>query len=232
MAAPGFREIAMNMLNKRLNATLAQASASQEGLPSRAEAEAAVRTLIRWSGDDPAREGLRETPARVVRAYEEWFQGYREDPQEILNRTFSETGGYRELVLLKDIEFASHCEHHMAPITGRAHIGYIPRERVVGISKLARLVDVYARRLQIQERLTSEIAEALNDALEPLGVAVMIEATHGCMTTRGVHQHRATLVTSRMLGVFETDGERRAEFRAAVGVHHQPTGFAGAIDRR
>ena len=188
----------------------------EEPRPSREAAETAVRTLIRWAGDDPSREGLRDTPRRVVEAYEEWFQGYRQEPDGILNRTFSETSGYREMVLLKDIRLISHCEHHMAPIVGRAHIAYIPRDRVIGISKLARLVDVFARRLQLQERLTSEIAEALETALKPLGVAVMIEASHGCMTTRGVHQHAAVLSTSAMLGEFQNDHIRRREFLSAI----------------
>lgn len=188
----------------------------EESRPSREAAEAAVRTLIRWAGDDPGREGLRDTPARVIRAYEEWFSGYDEDAETILDRTFSEIAGYREMVLLKDIRFVSHCEHHMAPIVGRAHIAYLPRDRVVGISKLARLVDVFARRLQIQERLTAEIAEALETALQPLGVAVMIEASHGCMTTRGVHKEDALLVTTRMLGVFQDQADCRNEFRSAI----------------
>lgn len=200
---------------------LSAVSALDEPRPSREAAEAAVRTLIRWAGDNPSREGLRDTPSRVLGAYEEWFQGYREDPDAILDRTFSETGGYREMVLLRDIRFVSHCEHHMAPISGRAHIAYLPRDRVVGISKLARLVDVFARRLQIQERLTSEIADALEAALKPLGVAVMIEASHGCMTTRGVHQHEAMLSTTAMLGVFQSDDGRRREFLAAVADHHR-----------
>jgi len=184
--------------------------------PSRTEVEQAVRTLIRWSGDDPAREGLAETPARVARAYEEWFAGYREDPDELLQRTFAETAGYDEMVLLRDIAFVSHCEHHMAPITGRVHIGYLPHERVVGISKLARVVEVYAKRLQIQERITAEIANTLDRALRPQGVAVVVEGTHGCMTSRGVHQHAATMVTSRMLGVFRDRAETRQEFLAAI----------------
>ena len=184
--------------------------------PSRAEAEQAVRTLIRWSGDDPAREGLAETPARVARAYEEWFAGYHEDPDELLQRTFAETAGYDEMVLLRDIAFVSHCEHHMAPITGRVHIGYLPHTRVVGISKLARVVEVYAKRLQIQERITAEIANTLDRTLRPQGVAVVVEGTHGCMTSRGVHQHAATMVTSRMLGVFRDRAETRQEFLAAI----------------
>jgi GTP cyclohydrolase I len=184
--------------------------------PSRAEAEAAVRTLIRWAGDEPDREGLDGTPARVVRAYEEWFAGYGEDPAELLQRTFEEAGGYDEIVLLRDIRFESHCEHHMAPIIGRAHIGYLPRNRVVGISKLARLVEVYARRLQIQERMTAEIANTIDRVLNPHGVAVVIEGTHTCMTTRGVHKSHASMVTSRMLGVFRDRAETRQEFLSAI----------------
>ena len=184
--------------------------------PSRAEAEAAVCTLIRWAGDEPEREGLDATPARVVRAYEEWFAGYGEDPAELLQRTFEEAGGYDEIVLLRDIRFESHCEHHMAPIIGRAHIGYLPRNRVVGISKLARLVEVYAKRLQIQERMTAEIANTIDRVLNPHGVAVVIEGTHTCMTTRGVHKSQATMVTSRMLGVFRDNPETRQEFLSAI----------------
>ena len=186
--------------------------------PSRAEAEAAVRTLIRWAGDDPDREGLLATPARVVRAYEEWFSGYNDDPSEYLKRTFQETGGYDEVVVLRDIRFESFCEHHMAPIIGRVHIGYIPRNRVVGISKLARLVEVYARRLQIQEKMTAEIAACLEAVLKPHGVAVVTEATHQCMTTRGVHKTGVSMVTSRMLGVFRDHAETRQEFLAAIGM--------------
>jgi GTP cyclohydrolase I len=184
--------------------------------PSRAEAEEAVRTLIRWAGDEAEREGLDGTPARVVRAYEEWFAGYGEDPAELLRRTFEEAGGYDEIVLLRDIRFESHCEHHMAPIIGRAHIGYLPRNRVVGISKLARLVEVYAKRLQIQERMTAEIANTIDRVLNPHGVAVVIEGTHTCMTTRGVHKSQATMVTSRMLGVFRDHAETRHEFLSAI----------------
>jgi GTP cyclohydrolase I len=184
--------------------------------PSRAEAEQAVRTLIRWAGDDPGREGLLDTPARVVRAYEQWFAGYDEDPDEHLARTFEEIAGYDEMVVLRDIRFVSHCEHHMAPIVGHAHIGYLPRNKVVGISKLARLVQVYARRLQTQEAMTAEIANTLDRVLAPLGVAIVIEGTHGCMTSRGVGQSAATMVTSRMLGVFRDRLETRKEFLAAV----------------
>ena len=186
--------------------------------PSRAEAEEAVRTLIRWSGDNPAREGLVATPERVVRAYEEWFAGYGEDPEDLLQRTFDESGGYDEIVLLRDIRFESHCEHHMAPIIGKVHIGYLPRARVVGISKLARLVEVFAKRLQIQERMTTDIANALERVLKPQGVAVVVEAMHTCMTTRGVHKDAATMVTSRMLGIFRDRPATRQEFLAAVGL--------------
>ena len=186
--------------------------------PSREQAEEAVSTLIRWSGDDPDREGLVATPARVVRAYEEWFSGYAENPDDLRERTFEEIAGYDEMVLMRDIAFVSHCEHHMAPITGRVHIGYLPRNRVVGISKLARLVQVYAKRLQIQERLTAEIANTLHRVLGPQGVAVVIEGTHGCMTSRGVRQSQATMVTSRMLGAFRDRPETRQEFLAAIGL--------------
>ena len=177
-----------------------------------------MRTLIRWAGDDPGREGLRSTPARVVRAYEEWFSGYGDDPREYLKRTFEETGGYDEVVVLRDIRFESHCEHHLAPIIGRVHIGYLPRNRVVGISKLARLVEVFARRLQIQEKMTAEIAACLDSVLKPHGVAVVTEATHQCMTTRGVHKPGVTMVTSRMLGVFRDHAETRQEFLSAIGM--------------
>lgn len=177
--------------------------------PTRSQAEEAVRTLIRWAGDDPAREGLKQTPARVVRAYREWFAGYAEDPEAILNRTFGEVGGYSDVVLLRDIPLESTCEHHMAPIRGRVHIAYLPTKRVVGISKLARLVDAYGRRLQIQERLTSEIAVALERVLQPRGVAVVIEARHECMSSRGVHKHGSTLVTRAFKGLYDQETPRR-----------------------
>jgi GTP cyclohydrolase IA len=193
----------------------------QAGRPSRGEAENAVRTLIRWAGDDPKREGLRGTPARVVRAYEEWFAGYFDDPREYLQRTFEEVAGYDEIVLLRDIRFESHCEHHIAPIIGRVHIGYLPRKRVVGISKLARLVDVYAKRMQVQEKMTAEIASCLNTVLKPFGVAVVVEAAHECMTTRGVHKPTVTMVTSRMLGVFRKNTETRHEFLSALQLKHR-----------
>jgi GTP cyclohydrolase I len=185
--------------------------------PDRSAAESAVRTLIRWAGDDPTREGLLDTPARVVRAYEEFFAGYREDPVQILSRTFAEVDGYDEMVVMSDIRFESHCEHHMVPIIGKAHVAYLPDRRVVGISKLARLVDIYARRLQIQEKMTVQIADTLNDVLEPKGVAVVIEAAHQCMTTRGVHKPGATLITSRMLGAFRSNSTTRREFLAMIG---------------
>jgi GTP cyclohydrolase I len=186
--------------------------------PSRGEAEDAIRTLIRWAGDDPSRPGMVGTPARVARAYEEWFAGYNEDPREYLNRTFEEIAGYDEVVVLRDIAFASHCEHHMAPIIGRVHIGYLPRNRVVGISKLARLVDVYAKRFQIQEKMTAEIAGCLTSVLKPHGVAVVVEAAHQCMTTRGVHKSGVTMVTSQMLGVFRKRLETRQEFLSAINL--------------
>ncbi|MDI2091276.1 GTP cyclohydrolase I FolE [Commensalibacter oyaizuii] len=179
--------------------------------PTREEAEEAIRTLIRWAGDNPDREGLIDTPKRVVKSFDEFFAGYKEDPVEILSRTFEEVGGYKEIVLLKDIRFESHCEHHMVPIIGKVHIAYLPRLHVVGISKLARIVEVFAKRLQIQERMTSEIANTIQEALEPQGVAVIIEATHECMTTRGVHNTGVSMVTSKMLGVFRDNPEQRAE---------------------
>lgn len=189
--------------------------------PSRREAEAAVRTLIRWAGDDPGREGLADTPGRVLRAYAEWFGGYEEDPVALLERTFSESAGYDDIVLLRGIRFVSHCEHHMAPVIGRAHVAYLPGARVVGISKLVRIVELYARRLQIQERMTAQIAEAIETTLRPRGVAVAIEATHGCMVTRGVHRPGTAMVTSRMLGAFRDHAGTRAEFLAAIGLGRQ-----------
>ena len=186
--------------------------------PSRHEAEQAVRTLLRWAGDDPDREGLVDTPGRVVRAYEEYFAGYGEDPTEVLRRTFEEVEGYDEMIVLTDIRFESHCEHHLAPIIGKAHIAYLPERRVVGISKLARLVEVYAKRLQIQEKMTAQIADTLQFVLRPRGVAVVIEAAHQCMTTRGVHKPGVSMVTSRMLGAFRTDSMTRREFLGIVGM--------------
>lgn len=176
--------------------------------PTRCEAEEAVRTLIRWAGDDPAREGLKQTPNRVVRAYQEWFSGYGQNPDELLHRTFGEVGGYTDVVLLRDIPLESTCEHHMAPIRGLVHVAYLPTKRVVGISKLARLVDAFGRRLQIQERLTSEIADALERVLQPRGVAVMIEARHECMSSRGVHKHGSVLVTRAFRGLYLNEASR------------------------
>ena len=185
--------------------------------PSREEAEAAVRTLIAWSGDDPQREGLVDTPKRVVKAYEEFYAGYAEDPVEYLQRTFKEIEDYDEMVVLRDVRFESHCEHHMLPIIGRIHVGYLPNRRVVGISKLARVAFSYAKRLQIQEKLTAQIANCVNDVLRPSGVAVVVEAAHQCMTTRGVHKPGVSMVTSRMLGTFRDNPETRREFLAIIG---------------
>jgi GTP cyclohydrolase I len=185
--------------------------------PSREQALDAVATLIRWAGDDPAREGLAGTPDRVVKSFEEFFEGYAVDPVELLERTFEEVEGYDEMVLLRDIRFESHCEHHMAPIIGKAHVAYMPDNRVVGISKLARVVEAYARRLQIQEKMTAQIANTINEVLNPKGVAVVIEATHHCMTTRGVHKPGTSMVTSRMLGMFRTNASTRREFLSLVG---------------
>jgi GTP cyclohydrolase I len=188
--------------------------------PSRAEAESAIRTLLRWAGDDPDREGLLDTPGRVARAYEEFFAGYSKDPVEILSTTFSEVEGYDEMVVLTNIRFESHCEHHMAPIIGKAHVAYLPDHRVVGISKLARLVDIFAKRLQIQEKMTVQIADTLQQVLLPKGVAVVIEASHGCMTTRGIHKPGSSLVTSRMLGAFRDDPSTRREFMSIISQKH------------
>ncbi|WP_296663291.1 GTP cyclohydrolase I FolE [Paraburkholderia sp.] len=185
--------------------------------PSRTEAEDAVRVLLRWAGDDPTREGLIDTPARVIRAYDEFFAGYKVDPREILSRTFSEVDGYDEMIVLKGIRFESYCEHHMVPIIGRAHVAYLPEHRVVGISKLARLVNAFAKRLQIQEKMTAQIADTLNEVLQPKGVGVILEAAHQCMSTRGVHKAGVEMVTSRMLGTFRTDPSTRREFLAIVG---------------
>ena len=185
--------------------------------PSRVEAEEAIRTLLLWAGDDPSREGLADTPARVARAYEDWFSGYKDDPEEYLQRTFEEVEGYDEMIVLKDIRFESHCEHHLAPIIGRAHIGYLPNNKVVGISKLARVVEAYARRLQVQEKMNAQIANCIQKVLEPKGVAVVIEATHQCMTTRGVHKPGVTMVTSTMLGDFRKNPLTRREFLSVIG---------------
>jgi len=200
-------------------------SADAPGRPSRDEAEEAVRVLLRWAGDNPQREGLLDTPARVVRAYEEFFAGYEVDPREILARTFYEVDGYDEMIVLKDIRFESYCEHHMVPIIGRAHVAYLPEHRVVGISKLARLVDAFAKRLQIQEKMTVQIADTLNEVLQPKGVGVILEASHQCMSTRGVHKAGVEMVTSRMLGTFRTDPSTRREFLSIV---HGPTSVSVA----
>jgi GTP cyclohydrolase I len=185
--------------------------------PTRAEAEAAIRTMLRWAGDDPDREGLRETPERVVKAFEEWFSGYGQDPEAYMRRTFEEVEGYDNMIVLKDIRFESHCEHHLAPIIGRAHVGYLPTHKVVGISKLARVVETYARRLQVQEKMSAQIANTIQRVLEPKGVAVVIEATHQCMTTRGVHKTGVSMVTSTMLGDFRTNEITRGEFLSVIG---------------
>lgn len=203
----------------RFSSDAPASAAAQATRPTRAEAEAAIRTLLRWAGDDPAREGLRDTPARVARAYEEFFSGYGTDPTALLERTFEETEGYDEIVLLRDIRVESTCEHHMAPILGRAHVAYLPHRRVVGISKLARVVEAYAKRLQIQEKLTVQIATTIQDVLAPRGVAVVIEAAHQCMTTRGVHKPGVTMVTSHMLGAFRTDPATRRELLSMIGGH-------------
>ena len=186
--------------------------------PSREEAMDAVRTMIAWAGDDPRREGLLETPKRVIKAYEEFFAGYDMDPDEILNKTFEEVAGYDEMIIIKDIRLESHCEHHMVPILGKAHLAYIPNNRVVGISKLARVVDVYGKRLQTQETMTAQIAESINRVLQPKGVAVVVDAGHQCMTTRGIHKTNATTITSQMLGVFRSDYRTRSEFMNLINL--------------
>jgi len=184
--------------------------------PSRNEAEDAIRTLLLWAGEDPAREGLVDTPRRVAQAYEDWFSGYKEDPVQYLKRTFEEVEGYDEMIILRDIGFESHCEHHMAPIIGKAHVGYLPNDKVVGISKLARVVDAFARRFQVQEKMTAQIAHCIQDVLKPKGVGVIITAVHQCMTTRGVHKPGVSMVTSQMLGLFRKDARTRAEFLRIV----------------
>ena len=182
------------------------------------QAEDAVRTLLRWAGEDPGREGLIDTPRRVAKAYGDWFSGYSVDPREYLARTFEEVEGYDELIVLRDIEFESHCEHHMAPIIGKAHVGYLPAGKVVGISKLARVVETYARRFQVQEKMTAQIAGCIDEVLQPRGVGVMIEATHQCMTTRGIHKRGVSMITSKMLGSFREDARTRAEFLRFIDV--------------
>ena len=185
--------------------------------PTRADAEAAVRTLLKWAGDNPHREGLLDTPSRVVKAYEQWFKGYDEDPVAMLQRTFEEVEGYDEMVVLRDIRFESYCEHHMAPIIGKAHVAYVPTDRIVGISKLARVVDAFAKRLQVQEKMNAQIANTLMDVLKPRGVAVVLEAEHHCMSTRGVHKPGVSMVTSTMLGAFKTDRDLRRDFMSIIG---------------
>ncbi len=185
--------------------------------PSRKEAEDAVHTLLRWAGEDPSREGLTDTPKRVALAYEDWFSGYREDPVKYLERTFDEVDGYDEMIVLRDITFESHCEHHMAPIIGKAHVGYLPNNKVIGISKLARVVEAFARRFQVQEKLTAQIANCIQDVLKPKGVGVVIDATHQCMTTRGIHKSDVSMVTSQMLGTFRKDARTRDEFLRMIG---------------
>ncbi len=197
---------------------MAKPSSRRPARVSRRSAEDAVRTLLRWAGEDPQREGLRDTPKRVVDAYGDWFSGYAIDPHAYLKRTFEEVAGYDELIVLRNIEFESHCEHHMAPIIGRAHVGYLPTNKIVGISKLARVVDGYSRRFQVQEKLTAEIARCISDVLKPRGVGVVIEGVHQCMTTRGVHKARVSMVTSKMLGAFREDARTRAEFLRFIDI--------------
>lgn len=192
--------------------------ARHRGKVSRSAAEEAVRTLMRWAGDDPGREGLTDTPQRVVDAYRDWFSGYQIDPAAYLRRTFEEVAGYDEMIVLRDISFESHCEHHIAPMIGRVHIGYLPADKVVGISKLARVVDGYARRLQVQEKLTAQIADCIADVLKPRGVGVVVDAAHECMTTRGVHKRSVSMVTSRMIGTFRSDARTRSEFLTFIGI--------------
>jgi len=206
--------------NKLLMATVTKdpAPVMERNQVRRGDAEDAVRTLLRWAGENPAREGLVDTPKRVVDAYTDWFSGYAIDPREYLLRTFEETSGYDEMVVLRDIEFESHCEHHMAPIIGRAHVGYLPTGKVVGISKLARVVDVFARRFQVQENMTAEIARCINDVLKPHGVGVVIEAAHECMTTRGIHKRGVSMITSKMLGSFRSDARTRNEFLTFIDI--------------
>ncbi len=185
--------------------------------PTRKQAEDAITILLRWAGEDPSREGLVDTPRRVARAYEDWFSGYKSDPVSFLQRTFEEVEGYDEMIVLRDISFESHCEHHMAPIIGRAHVGYLPNNKVVGISKLARVVDSFARRFQVQEKMTAQIAQCIEDVLKPKGVGVVIDAVHQCMTTRGIHKSGVSMVTSQMLGTFRKDARTRAEFLRMIG---------------
>ena len=187
---------------------------------SRQQAEEAVRTLLRWAGEDPAREGLLDTPRRVAEAYGDWFSGYQDDPRAYLERTFEEVAGYDEMIVLRDIEYESHCEHHMAPIIGKVHVGYLPDGKVVGISKLARVVEAYARRFQVQEKMTAQIAHCIQEVLHPLGVGVVVEGAHECMTTRGVHKRGVSMITSTMLGSFREDARTRAEFLRFIEAGH------------
>ncbi|CAE6845300.1 GTP cyclohydrolase I FolE [Xanthomonas arboricola pv. zantedeschiae] len=199
--------------------TLRMSQSDQPDSPvTQAQAEDAVRTLLRWAGEDPAREGLLDTPRRVAEAYGDWFSGYREEPREYLERTFEEVAGYDELIVLRDISYESHCEHHMAPIIGKVHVGYLPRGKVVGISKLARVVESYARRFQVQEKMTAQIAQCIQDVLQPRGVGVVVEGSHECMTTRGIHKRGVSMVTSKMLGSFREDARTRAEFLQFIEV--------------
>ena len=193
-------------------------AASSHRRVSRRAAEEAVRTLLAWAGEDPGREGLRDTPKRVVNAYQDWFSGYLIDPREYMRRTFEEVDGYDEMVVLRDISFESHCEHHMAPIIGRVHVGYLPTTKVVGISKLARVVEGYSRRFQVQEKLTAQIAGCIDEVLKPRGVGVVVDASHECMTTRGVHKRGVSMITSRMVGIFRSDARTRAEFLQFIGI--------------
>lgn len=211
------------MTTRKTNRAKSEAAASVKqakqapSKPSRETAEAAVRTLLQWIGDDPDREGLLGTPSRVVRAFEDWYSGYRDDPVEFLRRTFKEVDGYDEMIVLRDISFESHCEHHMAPIIGKIHVGYLPDRKVVGISKLARVVETFARRLQVQESLTSQIAHCIQDVLKPRGVGVVVEGVHQCMTTRGIHKQGVSMITSQLLGHFRSDPRTRAEFLTMIG---------------
>ena len=214
----------MNRIDPQVTGGVRDAGSPDPASPTEEEAREAVRTLLRWAGDDPDREGLRETPDRVVRAYREWFAGYGQDPVDLLHQTFEEVSGYDEMVVLRDIRFESFCEHHMAPIIGKAHVGYLPTDRVVGISKLARLVHVFGKRLQVQEKMTAQIAGVLMEVLRPKGVAVVLEGEHHCMSTRGVMQHGVTMVTSTMLGTFRKDPRTRKEFMDIIG---NPTNRAG-----
>ncbi|AEQ94461.1 GTP cyclohydrolase I [Xanthomonas oryzae pv. oryzicola BLS256] len=201
-----------------LGCTCMSQSDQPDSSVTQTQAEDAVRILLRWAGEDPTREGLLDTPRRVAEAYGDWFSGYREEPREYLERTFEEVAGYDELIVLRDISYASHCEHHMAPIIGKVHVGYLPRCKVVGISKLARVVESYARRFQVQEKMTAQIAQCIQDVLQPRGVGVVVEGAHECMTTRGIHKRGVSMVTSKMLGSFREDARTRAEFLQFIEV--------------